>query len=99
MRKSTAGSIDLRHHKKRIYSATKAVFETGSIGTLASYLFKNTKALMFTQLYYSQVGMSTKGIQTSTSYSYWAFLAGVVLGGGGVFHLHPVRPLSFKSDD
>ena len=26
-----------------------------------------------------------------------AFLAGVVLG--GVFHLHPVTPLSFKSDD
>ena len=34
--------------------------------------------------------------------SYRAFLAGVVPGGGGggvVFHLHPVTPLSFKSDD
>ena len=27
------------------------------------------------------------------------FLAGVVPGGGGVFYLHPVTPLSFKSDD
>ena len=30
--------------------------------------------------------------------SYRAFLAGVVPG-GGVFHLHPVTPLSVKSDD
>ena len=31
-------------------------------------------------------------------YSYRAFLAGVVPG-RGVFHLHPVTPLSFNSDD
>ena len=27
------------------------------------------------------------------------FLAGLVTGGGGGFHLHPVTPLSLKSDD
>ena len=31
-------------------------------------------------------------------YSYWAFLAGVLMG-GDIFHLHPVTPLSFMSDD